>query len=222
MRKVVMIGNSILRKKSKKVLKGWEDDGLFDDMARLMRLHSAYGMAAVQCGELLRIIRVDTSKITGGFKGVMVNPVIVKGEGEVLGYERNISMRGIVGDVYRHEKITVTWQDEKIVRKKRKIHTREFSGLTARVIQHCVDQLDGIFFIDKIFYHSREERRLLEKKIAKMTDFYSKKIKREKWHEGEKRKKLELSLIKDPEPVRETRKILAYLEDSDEYIFEEE
>ena len=126
------------------------------DMAETMYADSGVGLAAPQVGVSKRIIILD-----GEEDGliVLINPVIVKSEGEVVEEEGCLSIPGIYSQVRRSSKVTVKALNEngdpiEI--------TKE--GLTARALQHEIDHLDGILFIDRI---GRLKRTILLKKLKK-------------------------------------------------------
>jgi len=107
------------------------------------------GIAAPQLGELLRVIVVDCSLGQHPCKNhghlVMANPVILTASGKALGREGCLSVPDWVATVPRSKKISVQYQDMS-----GEMHTLHASGFEARVIQHEVDHLDGILFIDRV------------------------------------------------------------------------
>jgi peptide deformylase len=115
---------------------------LLDDMARIMRRANGVGLAAPQLGILQRLIVIapDDMRPTA-----LINPRIVKAEGEQIGQEGCLSIPGLYGDVKRAEYVEVDALD----RKGREV-TFELEGMPARVVQHEIDHLDGILFIDKV------------------------------------------------------------------------
>jgi peptide deformylase len=115
---------------------------LIDDMLRQMKQANGVGLAAPQLGILLRVIVVapDDMRPTA-----LINPKIVKLEGEQIGQEGCLSIPGLYGDVKRAATVEVEAYD----RKGRAI-TIELEGLPARVVQHEIDHLDGVLFIDKV------------------------------------------------------------------------
>jgi len=129
---------------------------LIKDMAETMYIDSGVGLAAPQVGISKRIILVDGEE--GGLI-VLINPMIIKCEGEVVAEEGCLSVPGIYSQIKRSLKVTVKALNEngdsiEI--------TKE--GLTARALQHEIDHLDGILFIDRI---GRMERQILLNKIKK-------------------------------------------------------
>jgi peptide deformylase len=114
---------------------------LLDDMLVTMRDAPGVGLAANQIGIPLQvaIIEVDDT-ITE-----LVNPQIVKGSGEQLDWEGCLSIPGYVSEVTRHAKVTVKARDR---------HGKEFrvkgEELFARALQHEIDHLNGILYVDHL------------------------------------------------------------------------
>lgn len=143
--------NPRLRLKSQKVTKFDKDlRQLARNMHETMLEANGIGLAAPQIGMLQRMIVVDIPadlefEGSTAFECMLVNPEIVKSEGEQLGEEGCLSVPGWYGEVKRFEKITV---------KARDVFGREIrlkvSGLPARAIQHEIDHLDGIIFTDLV------------------------------------------------------------------------
>jgi len=129
---------------------------LIKDMAETMYTASGVGLAASQVGVLKRIILVDEEE--DGLI-VLINPIIIKSEGEVVEEEGCLSVPDIYSQVKRSSKVTIKALNEngdpiEI--------TKE--DLTARALQHEIDHLDGILFIDRI---GRMERQILLNKLKK-------------------------------------------------------
>ncbi|MFW6281000.1 MAG: peptide deformylase [Halanaerobium sp.] len=137
------IGDPVLRSKTNKideVTKKTND--LIDNMFETMYAEDGVGLAAPQVGILKRIAVVD---IREGNKIVLINPEIIEEEGKTIREEGCLSIPDETGDVIRSEKIKVRSLD-------RKANEIEFEaeGLEARAIQHEIDHLNGILFIDKV------------------------------------------------------------------------
>ena len=115
---------------------------LIDDMIQTMYAAPGIGLAAPQVGIGKRIIVVHIGEDDGPY--VVVNPVLDDFEGEAIATEGCLSIPGIVGDVTRAEKCSVTGVD----RSGRKFRL-EAEGLLARCFQHEVDHLDGVLITDK-------------------------------------------------------------------------
>ncbi|MEE8564439.1 MAG: peptide deformylase [Atribacterota bacterium] len=126
------------------------------DMAETMYTASGVGLAALQVGVPKRIILVD-----GEEDGliVLINPVIIKSEGEVVAEEGCLSVPDIYSQVKRSSKVTIKALNEN----GDPIEITE-EGLIARALQHEIDHLDGILFVDRI---GRMERQILLNKLKK-------------------------------------------------------
>lgn len=143
MLKILTNPNPILRKKAASVADplSKEIQKLIPQMVETMLAKDGVGLAAPQVGQSIRLITVRHRD--GNL--VMLNPLIVKKSLiKEIDEEGCLSVPNIYGDVKRCKKITVKFIDS--AGKARKI-TGE--GMLARVIQHEVDHLDGILFIDK-------------------------------------------------------------------------
>lgn len=142
-RPVVKIPDPVLRGVALEVPKfGKKQMLLIDDMIRIMKKANGVGLAAPQVGLLQRIIVVAPD---GMRPAALVNPRIVKAEGEYIGQEGCLSIPGLYGDVTRAEYVEV----EALDRRGREV-TFELEGMPAKVVQHEIDHLDGILFIDKV------------------------------------------------------------------------
>lgn len=114
--------------------------GLLDDMVWTMEEAEGVGLAAPQVGVSLRVIVIDI----GDGLIELINPEIVESEGVDCGPEGCLSVPDVFGEVERSA--TVTVQGTKRNGKKIRIAA---AGLLARAIQHEIDHLDGILFIDR-------------------------------------------------------------------------
>jgi peptide deformylase len=140
----------VLRAKSKKVQKVTPQ---LAALARQMleRMHEAngVGLAAPQVGVLQRFfvaeLPADEEDPMRGRPLILFNPEIVKSKGEQVGLEGCLSIPGWVGEVARHEQVTVKGLDERGKSVRYKV-----DGYLARVFQHEIDHLDGILFPDKL------------------------------------------------------------------------
>lgn len=138
---IVKNGDEVLRLRAKEV-KEVNDSirRLLDNMADTMYDANGAGLAAPQIGISKRVIVVDP----GDELLELVNPVIIACEGEETDLEGCLSIPGFTGEVTRFYKVTVKALD----RQGEAIElTRE--GLAARALQHEIDHLEGILFIDK-------------------------------------------------------------------------
>ena len=139
--KILTAGDPVLRqtaaevtKIDKKLIK------LLKDMAETMYAADGVGLAAPQIGVSKRIVVIDVGD------GIieMINPVIVNKEGSVVGGEGCLSVPEYEGEVERAEKVECEFTD-----RSGKRYLIETDGLLAIAIQHELDHLDGVLFIDK-------------------------------------------------------------------------
>jgi peptide deformylase len=151
-----------LKKKSKPVAS--VDAGvrqLMDDMLETMYVAPGIGLAAPQIGELKRVIVLDIEREdvkTGPL--FMANPEIVEASDEDVTYEEGcLSVPEHYSDVVRPAKVTVRYLD-------RDGETKEMTceGLLSTCVQHEIDHLDGILFIDHI---SALKRNMILRKMLK-------------------------------------------------------
>jgi peptide deformylase len=140
----------VLRSKSRKVQKVTPKLAAFAQrMLETMRNASGVGLAAPQVGVLQRFfvaeIPEDEENDQPRQTYILFNPEIVKGRGEQIGYEGCLSIPGYIGEVARHEQITVKGLNEKGKPVRLKV-----DDYLARVFQHEMDHLDGTLFTDKL------------------------------------------------------------------------
>jgi len=118
------------------------------------------GIAAPQLGEMFRIVTVDCSLGLHPCKNhgrlLMVNPEIIYQSGKTLGREGCLSVPEWVAMVSRSKKVTVRYQDIY-----GEYHEVLATGFEARVIQHELDHLDGVLFIDRVLSVHELVRRML-------------------------------------------------------------
>lgn len=165
----------ILHQKAEKVLK--VDDELrkfLDDMLETMYADKGVGLAAPQVGVSKRVIVIDAEQHDddGHYKPGnpmhLINPEIVyKSEEMILFCEGCLSVPGQSADVERHQYIKVRYLDYD-----GKACELEAEDYLAVVLQHEIDHLDGILYIDRI---SRLKRNMLLKKLEKVRQTEGKK-----------------------------------------------
>lgn len=149
-RSVVQIGDEILRKKSKPVKdfddKLWE---LLDDMRETMVKNEGCGLAAVQVGVLRQAIVLDINNM----QIELINPEIIDSYGEQVSQEGCLSVKGQVGYVKRPKEITVRAFD-------RYGNQFEITGidLLAKALNHEIDHLNGILYVDKVIKDYKEKK----------------------------------------------------------------
>lgn len=133
---------------------------LAKDMAETMYAAPGVGLAAPQIGHSLRLAVIDITPADQPKNlQVLINPEIVNAEGECTWEEGCLSVPDCSEEVKRKKKITVRYQNLEG-------ETLEMIGedLLAIALQHEIDHLDGILFIDRL---SRLKRSLLKKKLRK-------------------------------------------------------
>lgn len=122
-------------------------------MLELMREKKGIGLAASQIGIPKRIIVVEKIGDEGPY--ILINPKIVKREGEEISTEGCLSFPDMIGDIKRAYRVKIKGIDEE----NRKLEI-EAEGLLARVFQHEIDHLNGILIIDRAekgTFRKREE-----------------------------------------------------------------
>lgn len=146
---IIMIGDPILRQKAKKIHRFEPSlQKLVNDMFETLHDAEGIGLAAPQIAQLIRlfVIELDDKKTGKHHKVAMANPEIVKAEGEQIGVDGCLSIPGYYGvNVRRAMNVVVKGQD--IRGKPMKIQAE---GLFAWALQHEIDHLDGILYIDRL------------------------------------------------------------------------
>ena len=142
-RKIITTENPILRQKAKKIHHFDPSlQRLVDDMFETMHSANGVGLAAPQIAQSIRVFVAEYEDR----KVAVFNPEIVKAEGEERGPEGCLSIPGYVGEnIRRATKVLVKGQD---VRGKAIRVNAE--GWFARILQHEIDHLNGILFIDRL------------------------------------------------------------------------
>jgi peptide deformylase len=149
-REILTSEHAALRQKAKKIKRvDASTQKLVDDMLDTMREANGLGLAAPQIGVSLRVLVIempeDEEDPHSGEQVILLNPEIVKREGEQFGEEGCLSIPGYVGMVRRAMKVTV-----KGVNRKGKEVKLTGEGQLARAFQHEIDHLDGILFTDRL------------------------------------------------------------------------
>lgn len=136
---------------------------IIDNMFEAMYRESGIGLAAPQVDLAKRIIVLDTGEGHNG-KMALVNPVIKERSARTEPFDEGcLSLPGIHEEVIRPVEILISGYN----RDGREIEF-EADGLLARVLQHELDHLEGILFIDRIEKYVRDELRTTLKRIRKM------------------------------------------------------
>jgi peptide deformylase len=160
-REVLIYPDPVLKQKSKPVAK--VDDAiktLVKDMAETMYAEDGVGLAAPQVGVLKRIIVIDTSPRQPGQKlRTFINPELVSADGRTKYTEGCLSIPGEAEEIERFAKVTVRALNEK-----GDTFEIEADGLLAIALQHEMDHLDGVLFVDRL---SSLKRGLIRKRMLK-------------------------------------------------------
>ena len=162
LRKILTEPDPILRKKCEPLEKVDSDTKkLMDDMLETMYAAPGIGLAAVQVGILKRLVVIDISKGEEKKKPIfLINPQIIHQSEKTSVYEEGcLSLPGQFAEIERPEKCTVKYIDYNGKEKDLKA-----DGLLATCIQHEVDHLNGILFID---YLSKLKKDMIIKKLVK-------------------------------------------------------
>jgi peptide deformylase len=172
---IVAYGNPILRKVGHDIDENYPNlDKLVEDMWETMYASNGVGLAAPQVGRDIRLFVMDSAQIFSnmdekdkeeenypdapGIKQVFLNAHIIEEHGDDWSYNEGcLSIPKIREDIYRAEEVTLEYLDQNF-----KKHTRTFNGVTARIILHEYDHIDGKLFID---YLSPLKRKLLKRKL---------------------------------------------------------
>jgi peptide deformylase len=158
---IVAYGSPVLRKVCTDIDAGYPGlEKLLADMWETMYNSNGVGLAAPQINIPIRLFIIDSEQIfrnqeddekgefpdEPGYKGVFINAHIKELNGEEWAYNEGcLSIPKIREDVYRNETVTLEYVDENFA-----AHTKTFNGITARVILHEYDHIEGKLFIDHI------------------------------------------------------------------------
>lgn len=147
---------------------------LIADMFETMYAASGVGLAAPQIGKSIRLFIVDGSPFADDeeddpkaegmedFKKVFINPIIEEEVGEEWGFNEGcLSIPKIREEVYRKEKVTISYYDENW-----QLKEETYEGYAARIIQHEYDHVEGVLFTDRL---SPLKKRLLTKKLQNIS-----------------------------------------------------
>lgn len=142
-RPICVLPDPVLRQKSRKVA---NIDGsvqkLIDDMIETMRAASGVGLAAPQVGAPLRIAVIE---MPGDEVIILINPAIIKRQGERLVQESCLSVPGYQGEIKRSVWVKVKAQD----RHGRNIRLKA-EELLAQALEHEIDHLNGVLYVDRV------------------------------------------------------------------------
>lgn len=159
---ICKLPDAVLRQEAKEVTDiNGKLQRLIDDMTETMYAAPGLGLAANQVGELQRLIVFDVSHKEGKARKpqVVLNPCILAAEGDITHEEGCLSVPDFSAEVRRHAKVLVKGLD----REGKPIEITG-EGLLAVVLQHEIDHLNGILFIDHI---SRLKRGMFLRRLKK-------------------------------------------------------
>jgi peptide deformylase len=133
---------------------------LADDLLQTMHAAPGIGITAPHIGVSLRVVVLDLDAVTG--PRTYINPEVIWASPEMITHqEGSVSMPGVNDDIVRHARVRIRYQDLD-----GHSHTEESDGLRAVCHQHEIDQLDGLFWIQRL---SRLKRERLIKRFEKMS-----------------------------------------------------
>ena len=157
-------GSEVLRKRSSAVEEFDDELALFiDRMVETMIIEDGVVLAAPQAGVSKQIAVVNPEPDNEETLIKMVNPVIVSMSDETDSCEEGcLSVPGVRGNVIRPVAVEVHYQDEKGEK-----HELRAAGLLARIIQHELDHLNGILFVDRL---SIAKKMLIKPKLRSLSD----------------------------------------------------
>ncbi len=173
---IVAYGNPVIRTKCEDINRDYPGlDKLIADMWETMYASNGVGLAAPQINKAIRLFVVDSAQMfeasedtaeefddAPGIKEVFINPQILQLDGVEWDYEEGcLSIPKIREDVSRPELVTIKYFNENFEEK-----TVTYSGLSARIIQHEYDHIEGKLFID---YLKPLKRKLLKSKLDDIT-----------------------------------------------------
>jgi len=170
---IVAYGAQVLRSRGADVKPGYPGlDKLIEDMWETMYESSGVGLAAPQINKSIRLFVIDSTQIftnleddeqgkypdAPGLKEVFINAKIIRLNGEPWPYtEGCLSIPKIREEIFRNEEVELEYEDQQFEH-----HIKTFNGLTARVILHEYDHIEGKLFID---YLKPLKRKLLKSKL---------------------------------------------------------
>ena len=176
---IVAYGHPVLRSVAKDIDPSYPDlPRLIEDMWETMYASNGVGLAAPQVNKNIRLFVMDSAQIFAnkdddddkeekypdapGLKQLFINPRVLELHGDDWAYNEGcLSIPKIREDIYRAEEVTITYQDETFHKQ-----TKTFTGITARIILHEYDHIEGKLFID---YLKPLRKKLLLRKLNDIT-----------------------------------------------------
>jgi peptide deformylase len=172
---IVAYGHPVLRKQAHDIDENYQDLAkLIEDMWETMYASNGVGLAAPQINKDIRVFVMDSAQIFAnmdekdkeetdypdapGIRQLFVNAHVIEEHGDDWAYNEGcLSIPKIREDIFRAEEVTIEYQDEAF-----KKHRKTFNGITARIILHEYDHIEGKLFID---YLSPLKRKLMKRKL---------------------------------------------------------
>jgi len=161
---IIAYGNPILKKEATDIKEGEDISALIKDMFSTMENANGVGLAAPQINKSVRLFVIDSNLMLDedteeiGIRRAFINPIILDEYGGAYSFEEGcLSIPEVRAEIIRPEKLTLEYYDENW-----NLKEEAFSGLTARVIQHEYDHLEGILFVD---YLNGLKKRMVKSKL---------------------------------------------------------
>ena len=152
---IVAFGSPVLRKKCVDISPDYPElEMLLENMKETMYEAHGVGLAAPQINKAIRLFLIDTTPFVDDEEGTeevivkqaFINARILEEKGEAWDFNEGcLSIPDVREDISRKPSITIEYFDENFEK-----HTDTYDGLTARVIQHEYDHIQGVLFTDKI------------------------------------------------------------------------
>jgi peptide deformylase len=174
---IVAYGTPILRQVSKEITPDYPELAkLIEDMWETMYSSNGVGLAAPQVNRDIRLFIIDSRQVFEnleenekdkypdgpGIRQVFINAHVVAVDGEEWSYNEGcLSIPKIREDISRNEEVTLEFLDENF-----ESHTETYNGISARIILHEYDHIEGKLFID---YLKPLKRKLLKSKLDDIT-----------------------------------------------------
>lgn len=170
---IIAYGAPVLRTVCKDITPDYPQlNKLIDDMWETMYASSGVGLAAPQVNRDMRLFVIDSTQVfvsmddaerkkypdAPGIKQIFINAHVKELDGKEWAYNEGcLSIPKIREDIYRNEEVTIGYMDEQF-----QPHIQTFNGITARIILHEYDHIEGKLFID---YLKPFKRRLMKGKL---------------------------------------------------------
>lgn len=173
---IIAYGDPVLRKQATAISQDYNDLAqLIENMYETMYQAHGVGLAAPQIGLPIRLFIIDCKpfstdedlseeeqKSLSELKQTFINAKILEETGDEWAFNEGcLSIPDVREDVFRKEKITISYYDENFT-----LQTKTYDGLAARVIQHEYDHIEGVLFTDKL---TSFKRRLIKGKLGNIS-----------------------------------------------------